>query len=220
MISEQKMFFIGNDIIDMKDKDTPYKVNDKRFCKRAFTSNEYDMIQKAEEPHNLLWQLWSMKESTYKAVKQCFIDTTFQPKNFIASNCLKGIYYKDIYMKTFVRSNSDYIHSTAILPFQYEDNYKNNDMHNLRYRNWIDDKNMLAQKMKYINRNINESTLVRFQLKNNLSKLFNLHIDSISIKKYKKIPYVYFKDKRLLFSISLSHQGRFVASCIDEGGLV
>lgn len=58
---------IGNDIIDLSLAKVQSNWRRKGYLDKVFTSKEQKMILVSAEPDNLVWRLWSMKESAYKA---------------------------------------------------------------------------------------------------------------------------------------------------------
>ena len=75
--------WIGNDIIDLKDRDSQGKASQERFLKRVCSLEERFLVQKSLNPHIALWQFWAMKEATYKALKKKDSSTLFIPPLFV-----------------------------------------------------------------------------------------------------------------------------------------
>ncbi len=73
---------IGNDIVDLKLAAVQSNWRRKGFLKKIFTSNEQSMIFESRQPDLLVWKLWSMKESAYKARLRVQERIRFDPRSF------------------------------------------------------------------------------------------------------------------------------------------
>lgn len=58
---------IGNDIVDRAQARRDSNWQRSGFLDKLFTPSEQQLIQRASDPECLVWTLWSMKESAYKA---------------------------------------------------------------------------------------------------------------------------------------------------------
>ncbi|MCH4823119.1 4'-phosphopantetheinyl transferase superfamily protein [Gramella lutea] len=63
---------IGNDIIDLSIARLENKTNNPRYCKKVFTGKERDIIEAESDKEKMLWTLWAMKETAYKAHQRRF----------------------------------------------------------------------------------------------------------------------------------------------------
>lgn len=61
---------IGNDLIDLRARDTGGKADDDRFVQRVFTRREIDLIRQSPDRDLTLWMLWAGKEAVYKVAKK------------------------------------------------------------------------------------------------------------------------------------------------------
>lgn len=70
---------IGNDVVDLvlAQKESNWKR--KGFLNKLFTSLEQDFIQKAPNQDEMVWMLWSIKESVYKAYQRINYNEGFYP---------------------------------------------------------------------------------------------------------------------------------------------
>ncbi|WP_316747799.1 4'-phosphopantetheinyl transferase superfamily protein [Pedobacter gandavensis] len=57
---------IGNDIVDLRQAALESNWRRKGYLNKLFTTNEQQWILKSENPDQMIWLLWSMKESAYK----------------------------------------------------------------------------------------------------------------------------------------------------------
>uniref|UniRef100_UPI00404B9FA2 4'-phosphopantetheinyl transferase superfamily protein n=1 Tax=Flavobacterium sp. TaxID=239 RepID=UPI00404B9FA2 len=70
---------IGNDVVDLvlAKKESNWKR--KGFLNKLFTPLEQDLIQKAPNQDEMVWILWSIKESVYKAYQRITYNEGFYP---------------------------------------------------------------------------------------------------------------------------------------------
>lgn len=70
---------IGNDMVDivLAQKESNWKR--KGFLNKLFTTFEQDLIQKASNQEEMVWMLWSIKESVYKAYQRINYNEGFYP---------------------------------------------------------------------------------------------------------------------------------------------
>ena len=71
---------IGNDIVDRAQAKRESNWQRKGFLNKLFTPSEQQLIQSAIDPECLVWLLWSMKESAYKATTRKTGKRVFNPK--------------------------------------------------------------------------------------------------------------------------------------------
>ena len=70
---------IGNDVVDLvlARKESNWKR--KGFLDKLFTAMEQEFIQKASNQEEMVWMLWSIKESVYKAYQRIHFNEGFYP---------------------------------------------------------------------------------------------------------------------------------------------
>lgn len=70
---------IGNDVVDLvlARKESNWKR--KGFLNKLFTTFEQELIQKASNQEEMVWMLWSIKESVYKAYQRINYNEGFYP---------------------------------------------------------------------------------------------------------------------------------------------
>lgn len=73
---------IGNDIVDLSLAKKQSNWRRKGFLEKVYSSNEQAMILKSSAPDILVWKLWSMKESAYKARLRVHKHIQLNPKAF------------------------------------------------------------------------------------------------------------------------------------------
>ena len=71
---------IGNDIVDLDYITTSTNWKRQGFLDKVFTHHERDYISRTKDQDIMVWRLWSMKESAYKAHARTFGGRFLNPK--------------------------------------------------------------------------------------------------------------------------------------------
>ncbi len=74
----------GNDIVDMAVAAAESSWKRKGFLEKIFTLSEQQYIREASSPEEMVWRLWSMKESAYKIYTRQYGGRFFAPQKI---NC-------------------------------------------------------------------------------------------------------------------------------------
>lgn len=64
------MLPVGNDVVDLTQRENICKSGDARFVGRVFTDQERDLISAAATPDRMLWAHWAAKEAAYKVLSR------------------------------------------------------------------------------------------------------------------------------------------------------
>lgn len=113
---------IGNDLVDLTRAALDSNWRRPGYLQKVFTEEEQELIQKSDEPDQLIWLFWSMKEAAYKINSRQTGIRSFNPSS-IACSVLELTPFKatgtvliaaEVYF-TETRMNLDYIHSIAAL---------------------------------------------------------------------------------------------------------
>jgi phosphopantetheinyl transferase (holo-ACP synthase) len=72
----------GNDIVDIKLAAAESNWKRKGFIEKIFTPQEQQYIKDALAPNEMVWKLWSMKESAYKIYTRQYGGFFFAPHKF------------------------------------------------------------------------------------------------------------------------------------------
>jgi hypothetical protein len=72
---------VGNDVVDLLDRDSDPSTLSPRFDERVLHADERRAIE-ADRVPTLRWRFWAAKEAAYKAVKQIHPETVFSPIRF------------------------------------------------------------------------------------------------------------------------------------------
>ena len=108
---------IGNDIVDISLATVQSNWRRQGFLDKLFSTTEIDLILNDEHPELMVWKLWSMKESAYKADYRLRKIRRFNPKQLSCSMIdseLGKVSVGTSSYKTLTTSNSLFIHSIAI----------------------------------------------------------------------------------------------------------
>jgi len=106
----------GNDIVDMATAAAESNWKRKGFLEKVFTPQEQRYIRETASPDEMVWKLWSMKESAYKIYTRQYGGRFFAPLRF---NCtvLNGsagmVETGNITYHTVTHSSKKYIYSIA-----------------------------------------------------------------------------------------------------------
>jgi len=73
---------IGNDIVDLSLAKKQSNWRRRGFLEKVFSRDEQVMISGSSAPDTLVWRLWSMKESAYKAQVRIEKSIQINPKSF------------------------------------------------------------------------------------------------------------------------------------------
>ena len=74
---------IGNDVVDLSDRDCADGARHPRFDARAFAPGERRRLAADPEPRILRWVLWAAKEAAYKALRRHDPGLHFHPRDFV-----------------------------------------------------------------------------------------------------------------------------------------
>jgi len=108
----------GNDIVDLATAAVESNWKRKGFLEKIFTAQEQQYIRKAVSPEEMVWRLWSMKESAYKIYTRQYGQRFFAPQKF-SCTILNGpagkVEIKDATYHTVTYTHKKYIYSIARL---------------------------------------------------------------------------------------------------------
>lgn len=128
----------GNDIVDIKTAGIESNWKRPGFLEKIFTQKEQEYINNAAAPTQMVWKLWSMKESAYKIYTRQFGGRVFAPQKLsctlINENeglvTINNIFYQcktittNHYIYSLARQpekpNIDFINSCFYLPAAYK----------------------------------------------------------------------------------------------------
>lgn len=177
---------IGNDIIDLSLAETESNWQRKGFLEKQFTTEEQSIILEADNSFEMVWLLWSMKESAYKIYTQLNEERFFAPKKSeckLTSSDEGIVCFEDQKFHTSSILDGSYIFTLASL-----------------------DENVKCYSSIGPPYGIDES------IKKKLEEETGISSSEIEQKKSKNgIPKYYHKSKLLTQSCSISHHGNYGA---------
>lgn len=199
---------IGNDVISISASSDSPKTRCERFIRKLFTINEQRLIRdtNSEDREQLIWLLWSMKESAYKSFFKQFKKRRFAPKMFDCylnpphkeAHCTAGnvrTIFQDYSTQSYILE--DCIHTVAFI----------------NKRQVIHDYCFPLKSDRY---GVQAGT-VRRRMCKELAQLEGCPPGEIEIRKDAKgIPQVYIFNKKAEFDVSMSHHGTFGAYAISH----
>ena len=184
---------IGNDVVDLKIALIESNWQRKGFLEKVFTIEEHDLILRSTNSFQMVWLLWSMKESAYKVHVQQYGGRFFAPKKFqctLSSNTTGIVKINDNQYFTIAILNTNYIATTATL---------NDDNSQL-----IDNFHLKVNEYNY------QHTTCYSILKRTVANKMSLPIEELSIiKNSSGIPFLFFQGREQPISFSISHHGNY-----------
>lgn len=113
---------IGNDIIDLAlaRKESNWKRD--RFLEKLFTQEEQLLIENANNPEVMVWNLWSRKEAAYKIYNQETGIRGYFPKQlvcFYESETTGTVCYNERVYYTKSTVTKDFIYTIATIELQF-----------------------------------------------------------------------------------------------------
>jgi phosphopantetheinyl transferase (holo-ACP synthase) len=177
---------IGNDVVDLEFAKTQSNWQRKGFLEKQFSENEIRAIEQAQNPFELVWLFWSMKEAAYK----CYIQTDkkrfFAPKKF---NC-------------FITSKNEGVVEFLEHAFNMQYQLTKEYIHS-----WVV-KEGIVQKSFYIHNIKKQSITTNQNLLNNFSTETVIRKDEFGV------PYLSRQNQKLPVFISTAHHGNYGAYAI------
>jgi hypothetical protein len=73
---------VGNDVVDLGDREVLEGPSHPRFDARVFSAGERVLLQRSPRPELLRWTLWAAKEAAYKLARKRDARVVFSPRSF------------------------------------------------------------------------------------------------------------------------------------------
>ena len=73
---------VGNDVVDLRDREARVETLNPRFDARVFTAAERLALERSGDRNRQRWSLWSAKEAAYKVARKLDASATFSPSRF------------------------------------------------------------------------------------------------------------------------------------------
>ncbi len=190
---------IGNDIVDLSLAKTQSNWQRKGFLRKLFSAEEIDLISDATEPDLMVWKLWSMKESAYKADFRSSEKRKFNPGKFqckMVTEAIGNVQYEGRIYKTNTLIAHNFIHTSA----------------------WQEECNVSISNpiIKTFNTQVSSAELYQSLLLTVAKTKDYKEKDLSVIKSSVGIPELYKNHIKLETLCSMSHHGRYGAFIIDN----
>lgn len=109
---------VGNDVVDLLDRDARPGALHPRFDQRVFTLAERAWIESQALPDRLRWTLWAAKESAFKAARKLDAEVPFHPRRFVARltdhDHIEVVHRAAGRFRVWVEEARDWIHAVAL----------------------------------------------------------------------------------------------------------
>lgn len=186
---------IGNDIVDLKYAAIESNWKRPRFLNKVFSEEEQLLISNSDNGHQMVWLLWSMKESAYKIYVQQFGVRFFNPKKLRCELISLKQGFVSIENKVYFTNTTltkDFIYTVA----KSQETGKNlNDIFKIQNEN-------VSYK--------SQSDITKKKLLNIFSELKNSATSDMEIRKnLAGIPRLYCNTNEENISFSITHHGRY-----------
>jgi phosphopantetheinyl transferase (holo-ACP synthase) len=182
---------IGNDIVDLKAARAS-NWQHPRFLKKVFSPYEQQLISLASNRFRAIWQLWAMKEATYKAYIQKTPGRFFIPQSFESAglNSRCEVRYGAFCMLVQSIVKPDYLFTQT-----------------------ISNKHIYSGVVTFNSSHYSEqSNVLRSAIFTKIAEINGEAPGALCIRKTAfGIPKLYAADQQLPFELSLSHHGKFGA---------
>lgn len=181
---------IGNDIVDLQLAKKQSNWQRPGFLDKQYSKKEQQEILNSESPFLKVWVFWSMKEAAYKCYLKEHKKRFFAPKKFQCTSISSDQGFVNIADKKYfikIDITKQYIHSVA-----------------------TERKHLSFKSKSFFLEGKNESKEVKFNLLDQFSDTVKVYKDAIGI------PFLKENNRKLPFSISTSHHGKFGSFAISS----
>lgn len=192
---------IGNDIVDFQLAAEENNYGRKGFLEKVFNKEEQSYIANSTAPFKMVWLLWSMKESAYKAYLQEYATRFFSPIKLecklLKNNKGSVLIQKEMFF-TKSKLTKDFVYTVA------SDKKTNLKIASDCFQ--VDGKSYESQHKE-----------TQKKILKALAKKISQPVENLKIKKNEAGVPQLFQDKILLKNtFSISHHGNFGAVCIAQ----
>ena len=186
---------IGNDIVDLKEASLKSNWERPGFLKKIFSTKEQKLIKNADQPFEMVWRMWSMKESAYKLYfqKNPLATRGFYPckiKTKILTHEKGQVFLEKEKFLTRTQTQPSYIFTTA---------FSDPNILNENGIFYLPKKNYQFQ-----------SYFIRQKLFGHIAKQKQFKQEELELRNGKNhIPKLYYRAKLLPLKCSLTHHGNY-----------
>ena len=113
---------VGNDVVDLGDRESRPESLHRRWDLRAFTPAERDRVHGSPSPHRTRWALWAAKESAFKVARKLDPGVSFVPRAFrVGEEVAHGLHGARVVVRNASRAfdvwleeTRDWVHAVAV----------------------------------------------------------------------------------------------------------
>ncbi len=189
----------GNDIVDIATARVESNWKRPGFLQKIFTQQEQQYIHNAQIPDQVVWRLWSMKESAYKIYSRQYDGRFFAPHK-LSCNLLNDatglVTIENTTYHTITGSTKNYIYTIAGNEPPKSDLI--NDCFEIP-------QHYNAQQEFIYKKLVASYAVINAEDKNNLTIL----------KNEKNAPFLYCKKEKISIPVSITHHGNYAAFTIN-----
>jgi phosphopantetheinyl transferase (holo-ACP synthase) len=108
---------VGNDVVDLADREVRPEATHPRFDARVFARRERQALGASGAPNRLRWMLWAAKEAAYKLARKRNPRVVFSPSRFVVgldARLTGEVIHEDERFAIRVCSSGDALHAIAM----------------------------------------------------------------------------------------------------------
>ena len=198
---------IGNDIIDLSEANQKSRWQKRGFPERIFTKKEQSFLSCSSDPELMIWLLWSLKESVFKASAQIRMSKYFYPLKYefipesfsFRKKIISGNEFNSVIKYADILFNAE-----SIITVRYISSYVNNkDVRGEVLKGVL----KLSGRTYEIQHREVYSSFIR-----NYSRISGIKQKFLNVKKdIYGVPHLYENDRLTDCRISFSHHGEYGA---------
>ena len=203
---------IGNDVVDLCDRDADSATFSARFDERVFAPSERSRIAMSADPETCRWRMWSAKEAAYKAARKADPTVIFSPKRFEvrfsetdsqgAEICLGSTNPSRIEVQFFFDGSS--VHAVALAP-------------GWKHARVVHGCERVSADSMGASRSFGPGSAARRLALQRLARALEFRRDQLEIRREDRIPVLFENGRPVAGNLSLSHHGEWVAFAFECG---
>ena len=192
---------VGNDVIDLGDREVIEGPTHPRFDQRVFAAAERALLRSSRTPGLLRWTLWAAKEAAYKLARKRNSRVVFSPRRFVVELQQEDrarIRHGDVEFTVRIASAGHALHALA------QDTGRSVDR--------------LVWAVEPKGRDADPSRAARALAARVLGEELDLPAEAFHFGRCGRVPTLTVEGRRGSLDLSLSHHGRFVAFACQVDG--
>lgn len=185
---------VGNDVVDLGDREAIEGPTHPRFDQRVFAAAERALLRSSRSPGLLRWTLWSAKEAAYKLARKRSSRVVFSPRRFLVDleqDDRARVRHGDVEFTVRIAAAGHALHALA------QDTGRSEDQ--------------LVWAVEPKGHDAEPSRAARALAARVLGEELDLPADAFRFGRRGHVPTLAVEGRRASLDLSLSHHGRFVA---------